>query len=139
MEPPLPLRQDLSGPKDKDEPSMATPKLDWRGWRAVKVLAMRAAIIAVKARLREQGRKPQWYSHKEVVVMAEDYIREHRAELVPRAIVIAQEFEAEEERRREWQRQRRRERNSKDLRSARRSEPQGLSLCKSHAQNGDAK
>jgi tmRNA-binding protein len=108
--------------------------------RAVAVLARQAAIKATKAALQRQGLKLTHFRQKDIVALAEEYLATHRDELVAEATVIAKQWQAEDERRREARRRRRLlERNSKDLHSARRPDPHGLSLCRTHERNGDAK
>ena len=107
---------------------------------AVAVLARQAAIKATKAELRAKGLKLSNFTHRDIVVLAEEYLAEHREELVAEAIVIAKRWQAEDERRREARRQRRLlERNSRVVHSARKPDPQGLSVCESHDQNGALK
>ena len=44
---------------------------------AVMVLARRSAINATKQQLRSRGLKPQLVPHREIVAMADDYVRAH--------------------------------------------------------------
>jgi len=107
---------------------------------AVAVLARQAAIKATKAELRAKGLKLSNFTHRDIVVLAEEYLAEHREELVAEAIVIAERWQAEDEHRREARRRRRLlERNSKDLHTARRPDQQGLSVCITPERNGAPK
>jgi hypothetical protein len=49
--------------------------------RAVRVLALQAAIKATKRQLRARGLKPQCMAQREIVAAAEQYLAEHWAEL----------------------------------------------------------
>jgi hypothetical protein len=68
---------------------MATPSLSpkaleriRRHHHAVAVLAHRSAKKAVVAQLRAQGLKPQHYSAREIAILADDYLAQHRARLI---------------------------------------------------------
>jgi muramoyltetrapeptide carboxypeptidase LdcA involved in peptidoglycan recycling len=60
--------------------------------RAVRVLAIREAIKAVKKRMQAQGLKVQ---HKVIVAAADDYLASHRAELVAEATKIVERWHTE--------------------------------------------
>jgi hypothetical protein len=75
------------------------------------VLARRSAINATKQQLRSQCIKPQLMLHKDIVAMANDYVVAH-PELITEA----------------------KERRPRVV--CRSPDPQGLSLCETHAQNG---
>lgn len=77
--------------------------LTQRQWFAVRVLVRQAAIKATKAEMQQQGLKRWRFAHKEIVAMAEDYAREHRAELVAGAKAIVEEWAAEDAQRRQRQ------------------------------------
>ena len=60
------------------------------------VLARQAAIKAVKRQLQRQGlRKPTRMSPRELTVLAEDYIAQHRTRLITEAREIVERWEAE--------------------------------------------
>ncbi len=61
-----------------------------RHHHAVVVLAGREAKKAVVAQLRAQGLKPQQFTAREIALLAEDYLAQHRAELIAEAIDINQ-------------------------------------------------
>ena|ERR1700730_8015001 len=66
--------------------------------RAVSVLARRAAIKEAKRQLAARGLKPAHYSHREIVVMAEEIIladAQRRAEIIAEAKAIVAVWEAE--------------------------------------------
>jgi hypothetical protein len=50
--------------------------------RAVRVLAIREAIKAVKQRMQAQGLKVQHFQHKVILAAADEYLTNHRSELV---------------------------------------------------------
>jgi hypothetical protein len=52
---------------------------------AVMVLARRSAIKAVKRQFQAKGVKLQRMAHREIVAAANDYLAEHRAELIAEA------------------------------------------------------
>jgi hypothetical protein len=56
---------------------------------AAHVLAQLRARQAVKRQLQAQGLKITHYSARDISVMANQYLSEHRAELIPAAIVEA--------------------------------------------------
>ena len=53
--------------------------------RAVVILAQQRAVKEAKAQLRDRGLKPQHYSHREIVALAEEYLAQHREELIKEA------------------------------------------------------
>jgi hypothetical protein len=55
---------------------------------AVRTLAQMRARKATLAGLRSQGLRPQRFSAKEIALLAEDLLAQHRAELVAEAIEI---------------------------------------------------
>jgi len=61
---------------------------------AVNVLARQAAIKATKRQLLAQGLGPTHLSHRELVIRAEQYLAEHRAELVAEAKQIVERWQA---------------------------------------------
>jgi 3-oxoacyl-[acyl-carrier-protein] synthase III len=63
--------------------------------RAVRVLAIREAIKAVKQRMQAQGLKVQQVQHKVIVAAADDYLASHRAELVAEATKIVERWHTE--------------------------------------------
>jgi hypothetical protein len=63
--------------------------------RAVRVLAIREAIKAVKQRMRAQGLKVQQAPHKVIVAAADDYLSNHRLELVAEATKIVERWHTE--------------------------------------------
>jgi hypothetical protein len=64
--------------------------------RAVRVLAIREAIKAVKLRMQAQGLKVQNVEHKVIVAAADDYLASHRSELVAEATKIVERWHSEE-------------------------------------------
>jgi hypothetical protein len=100
------------------QPSAVIATLTPRQWFAVRVFVRQAAIKATKAQMQRQGLKPSRFACKDILAMAEDYARAHRAALVASAKAIAEQWQAEDEQRR----QRRRERNSANMHSARRAD-----------------
>ena len=62
---------------------------------AVAVLARQRAIAAVKAALQRQGLKPQYMPRREIVAAANEYLAEHRAELINEAREIVERWQAE--------------------------------------------
>jgi hypothetical protein len=62
---------------------------------AVAVLVRRAAIAGTKQRLRSQGLKPQYMPMREIAVMAEDYVAQHRPKLIAEARVIVDRWTEE--------------------------------------------
>ena len=65
-------------------PSVATQRL-LRHRSAVMTLARMRAKKAVLVALRAQGLRPQHFSAREIAVLAEYYLNQHRAELVGEA------------------------------------------------------
>ena len=102
--------------------SVHRPKLRASMAHATTVLARLSAIKATKRRLQAQGLKVNHFSRRDLVTRAEAYLQDHRDELFA---------EAREEVER-W-------RASGSLESAGRPEPQGLSLCRYQARNGERK
>jgi hypothetical protein len=62
---------------------------------AVNVLARQAAIKATKRQLQAQGLKPTHFSHRDLVIRAEQYLAEHREELIAEAREIVARWERE--------------------------------------------
>jgi hypothetical protein len=62
---------------------------------ATMTLAKRQAIQATKAELRAQSLKPSYIPHREIVVRAEQYLAQHRAELIAEAKAIVERWQAE--------------------------------------------
>ena len=62
---------------------------------AVNVLARQAALKEAKRQLQAQGLKPTHLSHGDLVVRAEQYLAEHRAELIAEAREIVARWQAE--------------------------------------------
>jgi hypothetical protein len=52
---------------------------------AVMVLAMQRARKAVQANIRAKGQRPADFSAKEITLLAEDYLAQHRARLIAEA------------------------------------------------------
>jgi hypothetical protein len=61
---------------------------------AVNVLARQAAIKATKRQLQAQGLKPTHFSHRDLVIRAEQYLAEHREELIAEAREIVARWQA---------------------------------------------
>jgi hypothetical protein len=62
---------------------------------AVNVLARQAALKAAKRQLQAQGLKPTHFSHRDLIIRAEQYLAEHREELIAEAREIVARWEAE--------------------------------------------
>ncbi len=62
---------------------------------AIITLARQRAIKAVKLQFQRQGLKPNHIAHRVIVAAAEDYLAQHRAELVAEARVIVERWLAE--------------------------------------------
>jgi hypothetical protein len=62
---------------------------------AVNVLARQAALKAAKRQLQAQGLKPTHFSHRDLVIRAEQYLAEHREELIAEATPIVERWRAE--------------------------------------------
>lgn len=58
-------------------------------------LAHREAIKAIKLRLQRQGLKLSRFSHRDIVIEAEQYLAEHQAELFPVAKAMVDRWYAE--------------------------------------------
>jgi hypothetical protein len=63
--------------------------------RAVMTLAHREAIKAVKRQFQRQGLKLSHFPHKVIAAEAEQYLAQHRAELIAQAIEIVERWHAE--------------------------------------------
>jgi hypothetical protein len=63
--------------------------------RAVVVLALRSAKEAVKLKLRAQGLKLAQFSGRDITVSAEEYLAEHRAQLIHEAREIVDRWNAQ--------------------------------------------
>ena len=63
--------------------------------RAVRVLAIREAIKTVKQRMQAQGLEVQHVQHKVIVAAADDYLADHRSELVAEATKIVERWHTE--------------------------------------------
>ena len=63
--------------------------------RAVRVLAIREAIKAVKQRMQAQGLKVQHFKHKVILAAADEYLTNHRSELVVEATKIVERWHTE--------------------------------------------
>jgi hypothetical protein len=61
---------------------------------AVNVLARQAAIKATKRQLQAQGLKPTHFPHRDLVIRAEQYLAEHREELIAEAREIVARWQA---------------------------------------------
>jgi hypothetical protein len=61
---------------------------------AVNVLARQAAIKATKRQLQAQGLKPTHFSHRDLVIRAEQYLAAHREELIADAEQIVARWQA---------------------------------------------
>jgi hypothetical protein len=93
---------------------------------ATIVLARLSAIKATKRRLQAQGLKVNHFSRRDLVTRAEAYLQDHRDELFAEA-------------REEVERWRASGFFGKVLHRTGRPEPQGLSLCRYQARNGERK
>jgi hypothetical protein len=104
---------------------------------AVIATARQAALKAVKAELRAQGRKPNSFTLPELRHQANDYFAERRAELIAQTWEWVRSSPSLRELydREQHDRQRKLERNSKHLHSAKSAVAQGVSLCESRTQN----
>jgi hypothetical protein len=62
---------------------------------AVMVLARQRALKAAKARLQAQGLRVSQFSHRDLVIRADQYLAEHREELIAEAREIVLRWQAE--------------------------------------------
>ena len=62
---------------------------------AVNVLARQAAIKATKRQLQAQGLRFSQFSHRDLVIRADAYLAEHRAELIAGAAQIVERWRVE--------------------------------------------
>jgi hypothetical protein len=62
---------------------------------ATITLARQSAIKATKAELRAQGLRPTHMPHRDIVVLADAYLANHRDELVAEAKEIVKRWQAE--------------------------------------------
>lgn len=62
---------------------------------ATITLARQRAINATKTELKGRGLKPSHIPHRDIVVAAEQYLAQHRAELVAEAKQIVERWQAE--------------------------------------------
>ncbi len=115
--------------------SLAEAQLRAKITMGVRVIAQQRAIKAVKHQLQAQGRKVSDFAHREIVLAAKDYLAEN-PELIAEARPIVLRMLAEGVL---GKRVARSVQHLQLLHSAARPEAQGLSLCKTHAQNGAAR
>jgi hypothetical protein len=62
---------------------------------ATNTLALQRAMKAAKAKLQAQGLRVSQFSHRDLVIRAEAYLAEHRAELIAEAREIVARWQAE--------------------------------------------
>jgi hypothetical protein len=62
---------------------------------ATMTLARQAAIKAAKHQLQAQGLRPSHFSHRDLVIRADQYLTDHRAELIEEAKAIVERWQAE--------------------------------------------
>jgi len=62
---------------------------------AIAVIARRAAIRETKAEMQRRGLKPACVPHREIVAAANEYLRNHRAELIAEAKQIVERWRVE--------------------------------------------
>jgi hypothetical protein len=62
---------------------------------ATNTLALQRAMKAAKAGLQAQGLRPSHFSHRDLVIRAEQYLAQHRAELIAEATQIVERWRAE--------------------------------------------
>jgi hypothetical protein len=62
---------------------------------ATNTLARQAAIKAAKHQLQAQGLRPSQFSHRDHVIRAEQYLAEHREELIAEAKAIVARWQSE--------------------------------------------
>jgi hypothetical protein len=75
--------------------SVHLAKLRARLHFATITLARQAAIKATKRQLQAQGLKPTHFSHRDLVVRAEQYLADHHEELIAEAREIVLRWQAE--------------------------------------------
>jgi hypothetical protein len=104
----------------------------------IATLARYEAVKAVKRHLRSLGVRPRDTTARDIRIAADQYLAQHREELVARASEIVRGssellklYQREQRDRQRWL-----ERKSRHTHSQRGADPQGLSLCKSHDRNG---
>jgi hypothetical protein len=73
----------------------AEPKTEARMGAAVAVLARQRAVKAAKHQLHARGLKPQYMPLPQIAAAAEDYLANHRAQLVAEAKQIIERWAAE--------------------------------------------
>jgi hypothetical protein len=62
---------------------------------AVMVLARQRAIKEAKHQLQAQGLRPSHFSHRDLLIRADQYLAEHREELITEATAIVERWQAE--------------------------------------------
>jgi hypothetical protein len=62
---------------------------------AVNVLALQRAMGFAKRQLQAQGLRVSQFSHRDLVIRAEQYLADHRAELIAEAREIVDRWQAE--------------------------------------------
>jgi hypothetical protein len=62
---------------------------------ATNTLALQRAMKAAKAGLQAQRLRPSHFSHRDLVIRAEQYLAQHRAELIAEATQIVERWQAE--------------------------------------------
>jgi hypothetical protein len=97
---------------------------------AIVVLARQRALREAKRQLHAQGFKPMYMPLPQIAAAADDYLAEHRAELIAEAKVIVDRWYAEGSSVVQ---------NLEVLHKTRRLDLQGLSLCRNRERNGERK
>jgi hypothetical protein len=62
---------------------------------ATNVLARQAALKEAKRQLQAQGFRPSHFSHRDLVIRAEQYLAAHREELIAEAKVVVERWRLE--------------------------------------------
>ena len=62
---------------------------------ATHTLARQRALKAAKAKLQAQGLRPSQFSHRDLVIRAEQYLADHREELIAEATPIVERWRVE--------------------------------------------
>jgi hypothetical protein len=106
----------------------------------VATAARRTAIKEVKRQMQAQGAKVGLVPYREIALQAEQYLAQHRAELIAEthAMVLAPPPRALYERE-QRKRHRLAERNLANSHNRQKPDLQGVSLCRCHEQNGERK
>jgi hypothetical protein len=71
---------------------LAQAKLRATLHHATRTLALQRAMWATKAQLQRQGLRVAQFTHRDLVIQAEAYRAEHRADLIPEAAAMVEQW-----------------------------------------------